>query len=165
MRKFFYMATISVAVLTVIYFLSILFCFKEFTKTKSDLHEENDVNVLWRHDHYALNNTNVYHELLSQGIDYPEIVLAQAILETGNYKSYCCTNRHNLFGLRRRDGSYMEFGHWTESVGAYKKYIQKYQETPEDYYQFLDNLGYAEDSIYVVRVRQIVKTQLKDFIE
>lgn len=122
-------------------------------------HVEGDSTyAVWRDNHHELNHKNVYNELIAQQIDYPEIVLAQAILETGNYKSYSCTTRNNLFGLRRRDGSYMEFGHWTQSVAAYKKYIQKYQEVPNDYYKFLDDLGYAEDSIYVVRVEQIVKT-------
>ena len=32
-------------------------------------------------------------------IKYPEIVVSQAILETGNFKSDLCVNQNNLFGL------------------------------------------------------------------
>lgn len=117
--------------------------------------ESHEICVKWRTDHFKLTNDNLYTELVAQGIDYPKIVLAQAILETGNYQSYSCRVRNNLFGLKRRDGTYMEFNHWTDAVHAYKKYIQKYKDVPEDYYKFLNDLGYAEDSIYVIRVKQI----------
>lgn len=154
---------LAILMLALLFFM-LWFCIVKHKSKYASSETNTDNYVTWRYNHHELNHQNVYNELISQGIDYPEIVLAQAILETGNYKSYSCTTRHNLFGLRRRDGTYMEFGHWTESVGAYKKYIQKYQELPEDYYKFLDDLGYAEDSIYVVRVKQIVKTTLKDFL-
>lgn len=117
--------------------------------------ESKEICVKWRTEHFKLSKENLYNELIAQEIDYPEIVLAQAILETGHFTSYSCRERNNLFGLRKRDGSYMTFDHWTNSVHAYKKYIQKYKEIPNDYYKFLNDLGYAEDSVYVVRVKQI----------
>lgn len=119
--------------------------------------ESEDICVKWRTEHFKLSKENLYSELVAQEIDYPEIVLAQAILETGHFKSYSCKVRNNLFGLKRKDGTYMEFDHWTNSVHAYKKYIQKYTEIPNDYYKYLNDLGYAEDSIYVIRVKEIVK--------
>lgn len=114
-------------------------------------------DIVWRCDHFALNGENVYRELLIQKVDFPEIVLAQAILETGNFKSYGCLARNNLFGLRKRDGNYMSFEHWTFSVAAYKMYIQKYSHPPNDYYQYLQDLGYAEDPEYITKLKQIVK--------
>lgn len=114
-------------------------------------------DIVWRCDHFALNEENVYRELLIQKVDFPEIVLAQAILETGNFKSYGCLARNNLFGLRKKDGNYMSFGHWTFSVAAYKMYIQKYSHPPNDYYQYLQDLGYAEDPEYITKLKQIVK--------
>lgn len=119
--------------------------------------ESEDICVKWRTEHFKLSKENLYSELIAQEIDYPEIVLAQALLETGNFKSYSCKVRNNLFGLKRKDGSYMTFDHWTNSVHAYKKYIQKYKEVPNDYYKYLNDLGYAEDSIYVIRVKEISK--------
>lgn len=114
-------------------------------------------DIVWRCDHFALNKENVYRELLIQKVDFPEIVLAQAMLETGNFKSYGCLTRNNLFGLRKKDGNYMSFEHWTFSVAAYKMYIQKYSHPPNDYYQYLQDLGYAEDPNYITKLKQIVE--------
>ena len=97
------------------------------------------------------------NELKAQDIQFPEIVAAQAKLETGNFKSYACINRNNLFGLRKKDSTYMSFEHWTECVTAYKKYIQKWKQPPNDYYKYLDDLGYAEDESYTTKLKQMVK--------
>lgn len=118
--------------------------------------EEETVNVRWKANHFHLNESNLMDELIAQGVEFPEIVTAQAILETGCFKSYSCTQRNNLFGLKQKDGTYMSFDHWTESVSAYKKYIQKWDNTPSDYYHYLDSIGYAEDKIYIEKVKQIV---------
>jgi hypothetical protein len=123
---------------------------------KSTEIDVDSVPVVWRSDPFTLNKENLYNEFTAQEIDSPTIVLAQAILETGNFSSYNCIVRNNLFGLRRLDGSYMEFPHWTFSVAAYKKYIQKYSKPPEDYYQYLQDLGYAEDPDYITKLKQIV---------
>lgn len=118
--------------------------------------DADSIPVVWRSNPFMLNEESLYKELVSQEVDYPTIVLAQALLETGKFTSHGCLVRNNLFGLRRLDGSYMEFPHWTYSVAAYKKYIQKYSIPPEDYYQFLQNLGYAEDPDYITKLKQIV---------
>jgi len=68
----------------------------------------------------ALTIPNLYQEIIRNGIRHPKIVLAQAILETGWFRSPLCRNRHNLFGLTNpKNGKYYEFNHWTESVRAY----------------------------------------------
>ena len=115
------------------------------------------VCIQWRKGHFLLSKENLYNELKAQQVDYPDIVLAQALLETGNFKSYSCTDRNNLFGLRNGDGTYMSFEHWTLCVAAYKKYIQKYDSIPKDYYKYLDKLGYAEAPDYTDKLKSIVK--------
>ena len=68
---------------------------------------------------------NLYKEIIRNGTLYPKIVLAQAILETGWFRSSVCRNKHNLFGLTNpRTGKYYEFNHWTESVRAYYTKVQ-----------------------------------------
>lgn len=114
-------------------------------------------SVIWRQNHFLLSKENLMNELKAQDVQFPEIVAAQALLETGNFKSYSCTNRNNLFGLRKKDGTYMSFEHWTECVAAYKKYIQKWKQPPNDYYKYLGDLGYAEDISYTTKLKQIVK--------
>lgn len=112
-------------------------------------------------EHLKLDEYNLYQELLNQELDFPEVVLAQALLETGYFKSACCTQKNNLFGIRSKSGGYMQFNHWTESVSAYKKYIQKYKQIPNDYYVYLVNMNYASDPNYINKLKQIKSNQIK----
>lgn len=104
---------------------------------------------------------NVYDEILKNGIMYPKIVLAQAILETGWLRSSVCRNKNNLFGLTNpRTGQYYEFNHWTESVRAYFTKVQ-YRYRGGDYLRWLAQIGYAEAPDYTSVLRQILRTYLE----
>ena len=103
---------------------------------------------------------NLYKEIIRNGILYPKIVLAQAILETGWFRSSVCRNKHNLFGLTNpRTGKYYEFNHWTESVRAYYTKVQ-YKYKGGNYLLWLDEMGYAEDPNYLVEIISILKMLL-----
>ena len=104
----------------------------------------------------SLVDSNVYREIVANNIYHPDIVLAQAKLETGNYKSKVCTVYNNLFGLRKPDGSYYKFNSWQESVKAYKDWIQNKYTPPNDYYNFLNSIGYAEDASYISKLKDMV---------
>ncbi len=105
----------------------------------------------------ALTIPNLYQEIIRNGIRHPKIVLAQAILETGWFRSPLCRNRHNLFGLTNpQTGKYYEFNHWTESVRAYYTKVQ-YKYKRGNYLLWLHKLGYAEDPRYVREVIRILK--------
>ena len=100
---------------------------------------------------------NLYKEIIRNGILYPKIVLAQAILETGWFRSSVCRNKHNLFGLTNpRTGKYYEFNHWTESVRAYYTKVQ-YKYKGGNYLLWLDETGYAKDPRYVREIIQVLK--------
>ena len=104
----------------------------------------------------ALTIPNLYQEIIRNGIRHPKIVLAQAILETGWFRSPLCRNRHNLFGLTNpRTGKYYEFNHWTESVRAYYTKVQ-YKYTGGNYLLWLHKIGYEEDPRYVREVMKVV---------
>lgn len=93
-------------------------------------------------------------------IHHPDIVYAQALLETGHFKSAGCLKHNNLFGLyNSKDKRYCRFNHWTESVIAYKEWVQRRYKPPEDYYKFLSRIHYAEDPAYISKLKQIVKKQ------
>lgn len=101
---------------------------------------------------------NLYQEIIRNGIQHPRIVLAQAILETGWFRSQLCRNRHNLFGLTNpKTGKYYEFNHWTESVRAYYTKVQ-YKYKGGNYLLWLRDIGYAEDPRYVREVIKVLKT-------
>ena len=116
----------------------------------------------------ALTIPNLYQEIIRNGIRHPKIVLAQAILETGWFRSPLCRNRHNLFGLTNpKTGKYYEFNHWTESVRAYYtkvqyRYCQKNQTSTSDvdYLKWLQQTGYAEAPMYIQSVKEIMRRNL-----
>lgn len=100
---------------------------------------------------------NLYDEIVRNGILFPKIVLAQAILETGWFRSHACRRKNNLFGLTNpKTGKYFEFGHWTESVKAYYSKVQ-YKYKGGDYLLWLRKIGYAEDPNYVRSVIKVLK--------
>lgn len=100
---------------------------------------------------------NLASSLQRHKVKYPQIVIAQALLETGYFTSRICLEHNNLFGLRRpSDGSYFRFDNWEESVRAYRDYVQ-YKYKGGDYYRFLQRIGYAEDAEYVRKVRAIAR--------
>ena len=104
----------------------------------------------------ALTIPNLYQEIIRNGIQHPKIVLAQAILETGWFRSPLCRNRHNLFGLTNpKTGKYYEFNHWTESVRAYYTKVQ-YKYKGGNYLLWLHKIGYADDPRYVREVMKVV---------
>lgn len=99
---------------------------------------------------------NLYKEIIRNGILYPKIVLAQAILETGWFRSSVCRNKHNLFGLTNpRTGKYYEFNHWTESVRAYYTKVQ-YKYKSGNYLLWLVEIGYAEDKDYITTLTDVI---------
>lgn len=103
-------------------------------------------------------------------IAFPNIVLAQAKLETGNFTSQVFKNNNNLFGMKRAykrpstvkhisrgHGRYM---HWKESVLDYalrQAYYRAHSmKSDEEYYQHLLDSGYASDPNYIQKLRSIV---------
>lgn len=104
-----------------------------------------------------LNIGNLAKVIEQNGLSHPRIVIAQALLETGYFTSRVCLECNNLFGLRRKDGSYYQFFNWEESVKAYKDYVQ-YKYKGGSYLIFLKAIGYAEDPDYITKVFQIAKT-------
>lgn len=91
------------------------------------------------------------------GVKHPEIVYAQAVLETGNFKSNLCLNKNNLFGLYNSKAKrYYRFNHWSESIESYVNDIQDRYRPPNNYYKFLSDIGYAEDPNYIKKIKKIV---------
>ncbi len=102
----------------------------------------------------------VRQEINTYKIEHGEIVLAQAILETEWFTcDKCSLDGNNLFGWSHDGITYLKFKHWDESVAMYKIW-QSDNYFGGDYYEFLDDVGYASDTNYVRKLKQIVE-QLK----
>ena len=109
-------------------------------------------------------------------IQYPEIVLAQARLETGGYKSRIFRENHNLFGMKeavRRINTaqgtqynHAYYEHWRESVYDYAFYQCRYMgqvRSREEYFNLLSQ-SYAEDPMYVSKLKnEIQKRNLSKY--
>lgn len=91
-------------------------------------------------------------ELHKQRVPHPHIVLAQARLETGNFKSRRCREHHNLFGMKSRN-RYVRYKNWRDSVRDYKERISS-RYNGGDYYAFLLRIKYAEDKAYIKKLKQ-----------
>ncbi len=124
---------------------------------KTELQKKTDYITKSENNLPELTIPNLYKEIIRNGILYPKIVLAQAILETGWFRSSVCRNKHNLFGLTNpRTGKYYEFNHWTESVQAYYTKVQ-YKYNGGNYLLWLEDIGYAEDSRYIICLCNVLK--------
>ena len=90
-------------------------------------------------------------------VKHPNIIYAQAILETGHFKSNLCINNNNLFGLYdSKNKKYYTFDHWKDCIIAYKEMVQYKYKDGDDYYKFLSDIGYAEDPKYIDKLKEIV---------
>ena len=111
---------------------------------------------------HELTLENIMSVMDEVGISNKLFVLAQAVLETGNFGSNVCRNYHNLFGLYdSRNKCYYKFTRWEDSVIGYQKYIQ-YRYKGGNYLAFLRRIGYAEDPSYTSKVAQIAKRLYKE---
>jgi uncharacterized FlgJ-related protein len=101
-------------------------------------------------------------------IKFYDIVYAQAVLETGHFKSDSFKNGNNLFGMKvakqRPTTAIAEYlGHakytsWKESVMDYALYQSKYLskiDSKEEYFSYLEK-NYAEDPGYIKKIKSIV---------
>ena len=106
------------------------------------------------------------HEL---NVKFPEIVFAQAKLESGNFQSEVFRANHNMFGMKQaasrastNHGSNLNhavYHHWREAVIDYALYQASYLSdlhSKEEYYTYLSQ-HYAQDQTYVDKVKKIAE--------
>lgn len=103
-----------------------------------------------------INDTIMLQACEHFGIKYPRIVTAQAILESGYFKSRVFREYNNPFGLyNSKKKDYYKFNHWSDAIIAYGKMVE-YKFDGDDYYKFLEELPYALDENYVNKVKSII---------
>lgn len=127
------------------------------SKAADKTSNQNNSRILsyYEGESHPLTLQNVLHVAEVQGLSNLLFVLAQAVLETGHFKSRVCLEYNNLFGLydsKRHD--YYHFARWEDSIIGYKKFIQ-YRYKGGNYLMFLRRIGYAEDPGYTAKVGKI----------
>lgn len=84
----------------------------------------------------------VFQTICQSGIRNPTIVMRQAILETGWFRSPFLMTRNNLFAFRR--GNYLRFNHFEHSILFYKAWQDRNMPSKiRAYYLFLDQIQYG----------------------
>ena len=118
------------------------------------------------------------HTMKELGIQFPHIVLAQSMLETGHWKSDIFFENHNLFGMKKASrrvstAKGTNLGHayydtWRESVYDYAFYQCRYLsklKSESEYFSYLD-ANYAGDTLYVSKIKNLIdKYDLKSKFE
>ena len=95
----------------------------------------------------------VHAYICNAGIREPKIVMAQAILETGWFRSSSLMSRNNLFGFRHV--RYLTFDRVEESIDYYKTWQDTYLSSSDtNYFNFLERIRYGAPG-YSRHVRKI----------
>ena len=118
-----------------------------------------------------LNKKNLWVVINDLEIKFPEIVFAQALLESGDFKSDLARNNNNLFGMKKpikrpttaeektRRG-YAVYDHWIESIKDYKLYqdfiLGRRKIVNQHQYVSYLNRTYAEINDYSKRVHRVL---------
>lgn len=122
-----------------------------------------------------INRIQRLHRILTElGMKFPDVVIAQMLLETGNGTSKIFKENKNPLGMKHNKRGFSKRAkNKHASYEDYAKGFEDYQKwqdrclslrgdinTTEDYIQMLDNLPlcrgcrYAEDSLYTQKVRR-----------
>ena len=109
-------------------------------------------------------------------IKYPEVVMAQARLESQRYSSNIFIQNHNLFGMKKPNKrittakgtrfKHAYYDHWRESVYDYAFYQATYLKRAKTRQEYLNILSqsYAEDPLYISKLNNVIeKHNLKRF--
>jgi len=103
------------------------------------------------------------------GVSSGEWVMAQALLESGSFKSNLCQNHNNLFGMKkpavrrstatgRTDNGFATYECWYDAVKDMRLFQQYYRARGidlNDYAYFLSE-RYAEDVWYVYKLKKLM---------
>jgi len=122
--------------------------------------------------------------LFESNVKYPMVVYAQAVLESSNFTSESFRSYNNLFGLKKaRQRPTMAkttigLGHgyfetWRECVADYCILQTFHREklktitSDNEYLRHLIDIGYAEDTVYINKLTDIIKTnsEIKEHFE
>jgi uncharacterized FlgJ-related protein len=113
----------------------------------------------------------LYEQITEKNIKYPEVVFAQAVLESGHFKAPIFTTKNNLFGMKvpkKRETTavnkgkkgYAKYNTWECSVDDYLLWQDftlknKNNLTKNQYLSLLGKI-YAEDKDYVLTLKRVM---------
>lgn len=145
--------------------ISSFFCGRDVVKEVELLPSEVETIIIKERDKFSEELLLEY--IFELNLKFPEIVFAQAKLESGNFSSPIFKENHNLFGMKvaktrpttalgvRRNHAY--YNNWRASVLDYALYQAAFLrkiKSEDEYYDYLSR-SYAEDPNYIGKVKNI----------
>jgi len=129
----------------------------------------------------SLTKENLITQLICLGVKNPEIVFAQAILESGHFKSKLTKKCNNIFGMKmprkrhtttiaKSKSGYAVYKHWVASLKDYlawqKMTLGKHKNviTKTQYLRYLDKV-YCSVKGYSKQLRKLIKQNHKLFVK
>lgn len=127
----------------------------------------------------TISKENLWKAINELNIKHPQVVFAQAILETGSFTSYVFKTNNNLFGMKMpgvrptvakkpaKKGGYAKYTSWQESVvdySLYQSYIfsKKGELTQTSYLKYLDKV-YCQSTGYSQKLKRIIQSNKQIF--
>jgi len=152
----------------------IALCLFIFINSIRTIKHEHEILVILA-QHNAFSEEKLVKLIKDMNFRFPSVIYAQAILETGNFKSRVFIENNNLFGMHKAtqrvtlsigtESNYAYYNTWMESVYDYGFYYSKYLDkmlTEEEYFSYLQQY-YAEDTEYVGKLRVIIENNKSKF--
>jgi uncharacterized FlgJ-related protein len=134
-----------------------------------NLSQEDKLIVIREYNEFSENK--LIEKITELNFRYPHIILAQAKLESGHFKSTIFLENNNMFGMKEAklranlakgtNRNHAYYDTWQESVIDYALYYSSYLrsiKTEGEYFEYLRQ-NYAEDPTYVQRLKQIISKQ------
>lgn len=128
------------------------------------------IMLVLREEH-SFSEEKLIAEVSKYNCRFAHIIIAQAKIESGGFKSRLFLEQNNCFGFRiagqrlslnigERNG-YASFDTWKDCVAEYMLYYSSFLrhiKTEEEYYRYLSE-NYAGDPLYINKLKDIVNTK------
>ena len=134
-----------------------------------NLSQEDKLIVIREYNEFSENK--LIEKITELNFRYPHIILAQAKLESGHFKSTIFLENNNMFGMKEAklranlakgtNRNHAYYDTWQDCILDYALYYSTYLsdiKTEGEYFEYLRQ-NYAEDKTYVQRLKQIIKKQ------
>ena len=139
------------------------------TNEIQNLSQEDKLIVIREYNEFS--EEKLIEKITELNFRYPHIILAQAKLESGHFKSTIFLENNNMFGMKEAklranlakgtNRGHAYYDTWQDCILDYALYYSTYLSdirTEGEYFEYLRQ-NYAEDPTYVQRLKQIIKKQ------
>jgi len=162
-----YVILFSISIMTMVGVLS--YSIGRIHKLNNLTDYEKELLIIDLNNYDNFSQDKLVEMLKDLNVKYPYIVLAQARIESGVYKSKLFKENHNLFGMKQANvrintAKGTQYNHayydtWRESVYDYAFYQSRYMSAAknEEEYFYILGQSYAESPDYVIALKNHIQ--------